>query len=269
MRNETPASASTSQNASPLPSGVDDALWTYLHDRPIADDFDTHFAQTNLFRTDRAFLEHHFRKPGRLLDLGCGTGRLAIPFARRGFQVVGVDLSIPMLEVANRKRIAASANLQLVMANLCNLGGFGADTFDYAICMFSTLGMVIGKDQRHRVLRQVHRVLRPDGSLALHLHNWWYNLFDANGRRFIVGDVVRRLLSHPQAGDKVLRKYRGISNLRLHVFTIGEIGQMLRRTGFVLTEVLPLAPDRSRPIQRPWLLGHQRANGWLLLARRG
>ena len=37
------------------------------------------------------------RKKGKLLDLGCGTGNHAIPLARRGYEVTGVDLSEDML----------------------------------------------------------------------------------------------------------------------------------------------------------------------------
>ena len=45
-------------------------------------------------------VEQHCQPPGRLLDLGCGTGRLLIHAARRGYAPVGVDLSAEMLAVA-------------------------------------------------------------------------------------------------------------------------------------------------------------------------
>ena len=49
-----------------------------------------HFAERELFRTPR----------GRLLDLGCGAGRNALPLARRGWRVLGIDLSSAMLRAA-------------------------------------------------------------------------------------------------------------------------------------------------------------------------
>ena len=109
---------------------------------------------------------------------------------------------------------------------------------------------------------------RPGGLLALHVHNLWYNLTDPQGRRWLLGDRWRRLLRRPDAGDKVMASYRGIPNLRLHLFTLGELRGLFRQAGFHLVERLPLSPDRSRPLQGagralPW-----RANGWLLMVQR-
>jgi ubiquinone/menaquinone biosynthesis C-methylase UbiE len=50
----------------------------------------------------------------KLLDLGCGTGAISIPFAKRGFQVTGVDLSAEMLALAHEKAMNARSNVQLI-----------------------------------------------------------------------------------------------------------------------------------------------------------
>lgn len=47
--------------------------------------------------------EHRLGTPARVLDAGCGTGRVAIELAARGGDVVGVDLDQPMLDEARRK----------------------------------------------------------------------------------------------------------------------------------------------------------------------
>src|SRR6187401_3676231 len=60
---------------------------------------------------------------GKVLELGCGTGRVSLPLARAGVELVGVDRSAPMLERA-RRRIARSPNrrpakcLDLVRADI-------------------------------------------------------------------------------------------------------------------------------------------------------
>jgi cyclopropane fatty-acyl-phospholipid synthase-like methyltransferase len=57
------------------------------------------------------FLELFSLEPGStVLDMGCGTGRHAIELAKRGFEVVGVDLSAKMLEVARRNALRAGVN---------------------------------------------------------------------------------------------------------------------------------------------------------------
>src|SRR3954447_20261113 len=98
----------TSPTAAPppdwqLPAGVDRGLWDYLHDPGIARNYDASLAGSSLFALDLSFVDGHCRPPGRLLDLGCGTGRLLVHAARRGHYPVGVDLSAEMLAVASAR----------------------------------------------------------------------------------------------------------------------------------------------------------------------
>ena len=85
-----------------MPPGVNRGLWDYLHDPAVARNYDAGLAGVSLPDVDVRFVEEHCPRPGWLLDLGCGTGRLLVPFARRGYPVVGVDLSREMLAVAPR-----------------------------------------------------------------------------------------------------------------------------------------------------------------------
>src|SRR5260370_23488379 len=134
-----------------LPPGVTRGLWSYLQDEDLARRYDAELAECALLTVDRLFAERHFDRPGRLIDLGCGTGRLLLPFARRGYWVLGVDLSAEMLKVAAAKARAAGAPLHLLRANLVELEGLGSETFEYAACLFSTLGMIGGAEPRRRV----------------------------------------------------------------------------------------------------------------------
>src|SRR5213080_3462579 len=90
-----------------LPPGVDRGLWHYVHDAALARNYDAALADCALLEVDRAFVERHCPQPGRLIDLGCGTGRLLIPLAQRGYRVLGVDLSAEMLTVAAAQARAA------------------------------------------------------------------------------------------------------------------------------------------------------------------
>src|SRR5438132_2901552 len=96
-----------------LPPGVTRGLWDYLHDADLARNYDAGLTSSPLTQADLTFTEKHFDRPGRLIDLGCGTGRLLIPFAQRGYWVLGVDLSEEMLRQA-----AARANRQRVSIHL-------------------------------------------------------------------------------------------------------------------------------------------------------
>lgn len=267
-KGESPPDASARRADWQLPVGVDRALWEYLTDEQIAEDYDRYFAQTELLRTDRQFLEGHFRRPGRLVDLGCGAGRLLVHFASMGFDVVGVDLSERMLDVCHRKRRQMGLPIGLVKANMCDLSGIRDGVFDYASCMFSTLGMIVGLEQRRKALAEVQRVLRPGGLFGLHLHNRWHNIVDPQGRRWLLTDVMKRLTGAPNRGDKVMPSYRGIPNLRLHLYTRSEIRLELERAGFRVVEFHPLAANRAARLPAAWFLERFRANGWLIMAER-
>src|SRR5439155_16310661 len=116
-------------------------LWDYLHDPAVARGYDAALAGSALLRADLDFVGRHCPRPGRLIDLGCGTGRLLVPFARRGFWVLGVDLSAEMLKVAREKAGAEGVAVHLLRANLTELGCVRDATFDYAACLFSPPGM--------------------------------------------------------------------------------------------------------------------------------
>src|SRR5262245_22519753 len=130
-----------------LPAGVSRGVWDAAHDAAAARRYDAELAGRPLLSPDVAFAEPHFARPGRLLDLGCGTGRLLMPLAQRGYWCLGVDLSAEMLRVAAEKARAAGVSVHLVQANAVELGCLDDAAFDQAACLFSTLGLVSGVEE--------------------------------------------------------------------------------------------------------------------------
>lgn len=260
-----------------LPAGVSRSLWEFAHDPQMARDEDKHLADAPLLDFDRQTLARWFPSPGQLADLGCGTGRLALDFARRGWSIVGVDLSPESLVVARERAREANVSLLLLRANLCDLGCLPSGYFDAVLLMFGTLGMISGAENRAAVLREAHRLLKPKGGLAIHVHNVWRHLFTSQGRRWLVRDMLRRLMRDETAGDTA-HDYRGIPNMFHHSFTFGEVRRLLSANGFHLLESISLAPERDAPWPatsernsdiefRGWLK-KWRATGWLVHAGR-
>ncbi|MEZ6068697.1 MAG: methyltransferase domain-containing protein [Pirellulales bacterium] len=248
-----------------LPPGVTHSLWEYTQSDHIAADYDEYFAQNSLFEFDEAVLRRHFTRPGRLIDLGCGTGRLLMGFAREGFATLAVDLSQRMLEIVGEKARREQLQIDRLKTNMVALDCLRDASADYCMCMFSTLGMIRGRDNRRRVLSHVRRILKPGGLFALHVHNRWYNLFEPQARVWLVGNLV---LSHikrdVEPGDKFF-DYRGIPNMYLHVFTKHELLSDLRASGLRVRELVSLDRHRHRPLPHAWLLGRLRANGWIVV----
>ena len=97
-----------------LPPGTDRGLWDYVSSERVAREYDAALAGSPLLDLDLQFAEQHFPKPGRLIDLGCGTGRALVHFARRGFRCLGVDLSDPMLEIVRQKNVGRNTDDRVV-----------------------------------------------------------------------------------------------------------------------------------------------------------
>lgn len=251
-----------------LPAGVTRSLWDYLHDSAIARSYDECLAESPLLQWDVQFVDRHFNRPGRLIDLGCGTGRLLIPLARRGFWVLGVDLSEEMLKVAGEKAFTAGVSIHRLKANLVELNGMRDQSFDYAACLFSTLGMVSGAGQRQRVVDHVFRLLRPGGKFVLHVHNRWFNVWNSTGRNWLIGDAIKCLFRRVEPGDRVMPVHQGIAGLVLHLFTRSEIIRLLKKAGFRLVECRPISLKADGRLPLPGWFGWLRAYGYLVAVER-
>ena len=251
-----------------LPDGVDAPLWQYTHTPRMAADEDAYFAGHPLFQADEQILDERFTVPGRLVDLGCGAGRQSVRFASRGFSVTAVDLSRSMLHVVGLKARTVGVDLVRIQANLCRLGCLPDQSFDYALSMFSTLGMIRGRDSRQRALGEARRILRPGGRLALHAHNLWLNLRDPQGRRWLLGHAANVLSRRDSLGDRRM-DYRGINGMYVHLYRWGELKRELRCAGFRIDQVIPLDEVSAAPIPMPSLVPRIRAGGWIVFARRG
>jgi SAM-dependent methyltransferase len=246
---------------------VNASLWQYAHTRRLADEEDAFFENHPLFEADSRALDARFVERGPLVDLGCGTGRHALRFAARGFPVAAVDLSPALLGKVGEKAWRERVDVLRVRANLCDLRCFPDASFAYALLMFSTLGMIRGREARAQALAETCRILRPGGRLALHAHNLWLNLRDPQGCVWLLSQVIPALRRSPDLGDRRMT-YRGIPRMEVHLYRWGELKSELEGAGFRIEEVLAIDRVHARPIGMPWLFPAIRAGGWIVFLRR-
>jgi SAM-dependent methyltransferase len=246
-----------------LPAGVTRGVWEYARSRSVAFDYDSYFANYELFEFDEQVIARHFRTPGLVADLGCGTGRALVPLCRRGFRGLAIDLSENMLAVVREKAARENLAIETLCANLVELD-LPAHSVDYAICLFSTLGMIQGRENRQRVLEAARRMLKPGGVFILHVHNYWWNLYDPRGPWRLAANYLRsKTIRDVEPGDRYFH-YRGVHNMFLHVFTRRELAGALRRAGFQIREIIPLDARRKRELRWPRLVSSLRASGWIV-----
>lgn len=98
----------------------------------------------------------------RLLDLACGHGRLARELARRGAEVVGVDVSAALLEKAVAREQAHPLGVTYLHADAASPGALDGEVFDGVACNFGLSDI----DELDGAMATVARVLRPGGFFA-------------------------------------------------------------------------------------------------------
>jgi SAM-dependent methyltransferase len=253
-----------------LPPGVSAGTWDYLESELVADDYDDYFAHHRLFQVDQQLVRDvcSGSPRGVVIDLGCGTGRHLLPLAAAGMKAIGVDLSWHMLRVLAAKAARQGRKVSCLRCNLVELDALADEMADHALCMFSTLGMIQGRKHRRRFLAHVHRLLRPGGSLVLHVHNYWYHLRDPGGPRWLLSNLLASCFrSDVERGDREF-SYRGVPRMFLHAYRKGELRRDLARAGFTVDRLIPLSPRGEDPLGMAWLLPSLRAIGWLVVARR-
>ena len=107
---------------------------------------------------------------GRILDVGCGTGRHYIPLAKKGYEVFGVDLSQNMLSVLKTKLKDADLEPNFLRKDMREID-FSAE-FDAMICMNSVFMYLLTDEDISQALAAFHRALRPGGVAIIDIMNF-------------------------------------------------------------------------------------------------
>jgi SAM-dependent methyltransferase len=104
-----------------------------------------------------------------ILDAGCGTGRYAAEFSKRGLQVCGVDRSPDLITVARSREISAADHLHFVIADLLDV--LFAHPFDAILCR-GVLNDFVDDASRESIFRRLGLWLRPAGILIFDVREW-------------------------------------------------------------------------------------------------
>lgn len=159
-------------------------------------------------RTDVAFFVDAARESGGyVLELGCGTGRLLIPTARAGNQIVGLDYSTQMLDIC-RQRLSAESDAVRAKAELVqgDMRHFDLGRcFTLATIPFRAFQHLIELNEQLACLTSVRRHLEAGGRLILDLFNPSLDSL-VNDR---VGEIVREESPFDMPdGRRVIRRHR-------------------------------------------------------------
>lgn len=218
------------------------------------------------------------RQRGRILELGCGTGRLLVPIARAGAKVIGIDRSEPMLERARRRvRLMGRRHRPSLVRGDIRALPFPSATFAAVIAPYGMLQSLLSDRDLRDTLREAARVLRRGALLGIDLVPDLATWQEYGPRR--------RLSGRSKAGSQIalVESVKQDRRRRLTVFRerfTERRGRRVRERRFSLTfRTLPIRAMVSR-VERagfrveallgdyhggPW---DARAETWIVLARR-
>lgn len=169
----------------------------------------------------------------RVLDLGCGNGRLWEVFEGKDIDYVGTDTSERLIEMARQQY----PKTKFLKANALKLP-FPPNYFDkiYSIAVFHHIP---SKEFRLKFLNEAKRVLKPEGLLVLTV----WNLFQKRFLKYHLKFFFLKLISRSKLdfkdvfypwkspdGKVIIQRY-------LHCFTKGELKRLAKRAGFKIKEI--------------------------------
>jgi len=115
----------------------------------------------------RKLVAENVRPNARVLEIGCGTGSMAVRAAAAGARVQGFDVSSGMLEVASEKVAAAGLEERVELFEMGIAGMEDLPTESFDLVMSTLVFSELSPDEQAYALTQARRVLRPAGLLAL------------------------------------------------------------------------------------------------------
>ena len=217
---------------------------------------------------------------GPVLELGCGTGRIAVPLAKAGVDLVGVDRSAPMLERARRRvrRARLNGRVQLIRGDIRRLP-LERGRFALVMAPYGILQSLLRERDLNAALEASFDVLQPGGTFGLELvadlPSWreYRKRVSLQGWRRRPGgahvtlvetvrqDRARQLTIFDQAFVERRGRLRTTRRFALTFRTLS-VPQLVRRLEKAGFEVTALLGDYRGG---PW---DPRADVWVILARR-
>jgi SAM-dependent methyltransferase len=212
-------------------------------------------------RADVSFLWKQLRlSPGsRVLDVACGSGRLAVPLSERGAAVTGVDISEEFLEIARREAGSRGLSVDFRRAEMRELPSRGG--FDAAFCFGNSFGF-LDDEGNAASLAAVSRALSAGGRFALDYGQSAESVFPRMSARLeaeVGGFAFVEETQYDPISARVENRYTvsrdGRSETRLasqRVYLLRDVVGLLEEAGF------SIAAAFGSPEEAPFELGSER-----------
>ena len=188
--------------------------------------------------SDLLMIQQFARRCGSpILELACGTGRVALPLAREGYQVTGIDVSSAMLEIARHKvdNEGLAGRVTLVEQDMRELDLPGR--YELAFVAVNSFMHLLSTEDQLTALARIRDHLDPGGLLLLDLFNPDLNrLLDFRGQV-----ALDKILAEDATGDRLMRYSTQTVDLAQQVIRVTYIVDRIDSEGRVQRTLFPFS----------------------------
>ncbi|HCR30840.1 MAG TPA: class I SAM-dependent methyltransferase [Opitutae bacterium] len=212
-----------------------EAIREYFSDPRTVDHYVRAVANIGLWKAERAVFEERILRKDRVLDLGCGAGRIAIGLWKMGYsRVSGADFSPDMVSEARSIASFLEADVSFGIEDATRLS-FGEDAFDAVVFGFNGLMQIPGWEERRRALDEIFRVLSRKGIFIFTTLDREDSLYREvfNDADNFEHDLAKNT-SLIEEGDRLFETEHGTTFM--HVPTREEVEQELRKAGYKVVD---------------------------------
>jgi len=184
------------------------------------------------------------KKGSTILDVGCGLGLQAIELTRRGYLVVGLDLSLAMITRAAENAQHENLKINFLHADIREIEFEGA--FDGVICLGTTFGF-FDDDQNRDVLSRLHSALKPGGRIFIDVVNRDHVIESQPNLVWFEGDDCVcmeesefNFFSSRLAVKRTMMRedgYQSQADYSVRLYSLHELGLLVQQMGFRVIEV--------------------------------
>ncbi|MCK4540510.1 methyltransferase domain-containing protein [Candidatus Parcubacteria bacterium] len=191
------------------------------------------------------YLTKNVSANARVLDVGCGSGKLLKALQEKKIYYLGIDPSVELLKQAKEQfspvlcSFSEEGNFKFSKGDILNLGAVNELNFDYIFCI-AVLQHIPGKDLQIKALKQLKNKLSKNGKIILSVWNLWnqekyreliwkfWLLKLINKNKMDFGDILFDW-KNPQ-GERVSKRY-------YHAFRLFELKRIIKKSGLKIEKI--------------------------------